>query len=102
MAMERLREMIDTLGGESDRIIADCFQQWPTVPFQDDTLLSKPNAGAGWMAFHDDVSGRVFRGGEWEMGGYLSVGVLGMHDLFACPASERSIRASSSGSNAGA
>ncbi|KAI9830922.1 MAG: hypothetical protein M1819_005304 [Sarea resinae] len=84
MGMDRLREMADT-SGEFDRVIADCFATYPTQPFQDDTILSKPNAAYDWLHFHDLLSSKVFSNQEWELGGYLSQSVLAFHDLFASP-----------------
>lgn len=85
MAMDRLREMVDT-SGESDRIVTDCFTAYPSHQWQDDTLLSKPNAAYEWLHFHDRLSSKVHVGQEWELGPYLSQSVLGFHHLFASPA----------------
>ena len=85
MAMDRLREMVDT-SGESDRIVTDCFTAYPSHQWQDDTLLTKPNAAYEWLHFHDRLSSKVHVGQEWELGPYLSQSVLGFHHLFACPA----------------
>ncbi|KAF2870891.1 chromosome transmission fidelity protein 18 [Massariosphaeria phaeospora] len=83
-AMERLREMVDT-SGDCDRIITDCFSAYPDKPFQDDTLLSKPNAAYEWLHFHDTLSSAVHGSQEWELFPYLSQSVLAFHDLFASP-----------------
>ncbi|KAF2713380.1 hypothetical protein K504DRAFT_398522 [Pleomassaria siparia CBS 279.74] len=83
-AMERLREMVDT-SGDTDRIISDCFTAYPEKPFQDDTLLSKPNAAHEWLHFHDALSSAIHGGQEWELFPYLSQSVLAFHDLFASP-----------------
>ena len=85
MAMDRLREMVDT-SGESDRIMTDSFTVYPSHQWQDDTLLSKPNAAYEWLHFHDRLSSKVHVGQEWELGPYLSQSVLGFHHLFASPA----------------
>ena len=84
-AMDRLREMID-MGGESDRILNDCFIAYPTHSWQDDTLLSKPNAAYEWLHFHDRLSSKVHIGQDWELAPYLSHSILGFHHLFASPA----------------
>ncbi|KAI9824391.1 MAG: hypothetical protein M1832_001926 [Thelocarpon impressellum] len=84
-ALDRLRDMVDTCG-ESDRIITGCFSAYPSQPFQDDMLLSKPDAAYEWLHFHDCVSSRVFSGQEWELSGYLSQPVLAFHHLFSSPA----------------
>ncbi|KAL2352532.1 chromosome transmission fidelity protein 18 [Cryomyces antarcticus] len=84
-AMDRLREMIDT-SGDSDRIVTDCFSTYPSQPFQDDTLLTKPNIAYDWLYFHDTLSSAVYRGQEWELAPYLSQPVLAFHHLFASPA----------------
>ena len=81
-AIARLRDVIDTCG-EPDRIMTDVFLAYPSHPFQDDTLLSKPNAACGWLNFHDMLSSKVFAGQEWELAPYLSQPVLGFHYLFA-------------------
>lgn len=83
-AMERLRNIIDS-SGEIDRVVADCFAAYPLRSFQDDTILSKPNAGYDWLHFHDCLSTKVFSGQEWELSPYLSQAILGFHYLFASP-----------------
>ena len=88
-AMTRLRDVIDTCG-ESDRIVIDCFAAYPSRSFQDDTLLSKPNAAHEWLHFHDQLSSKVYGGQEWELGPYLSQPILGFHHLFASPAKHSS------------
>ncbi|KAL1621257.1 Chromosome transmission fidelity protein 18 [Diplodia seriata] len=80
--MERLREMVGT-AGDTDRIVTDCFTTFADQPFQDDTLLSKPNSAYEWLHFHDSISHLVHSGQEWELAKYLSVPILGFHDLFA-------------------
>ncbi|TKA78269.1 hypothetical protein B0A49_02145 [Cryomyces minteri] len=84
-AMDRLREMIDT-SGDSDRIVTECFSTYPSQPFQDDTLLTKPNTVYDWLYFHDTLSTAVYRGQEWELAPYLSQPVLAFHHLFSSPA----------------
>ena len=81
-AMDRLRELVDT-SGEFDRIVTDCFSTYPTRTFQDDTILSKPDAVYDWLHFHDAVSSKVFAGQDWELAPYLSQSVLALHHLFA-------------------
>ena len=83
-AGERLRELVDT-HGDTDRIITDCFAAYPSHPFQDDTLLSKPGAASEWLHFHDCLSSAVYGSNEWELAPYLSTPVLGFHHLFASP-----------------
>lgn len=83
--MERLREMIDTCG-EVDRIITDIFSVYPFQHFNDDAILSKPNAAYEWLHFHDSCSSRVFSDQDWEMMPYLSQGILACHHLFATTA----------------
>ena len=83
-AGERLRELVDT-HGDTDRIMTDCFSSYPEHPFQDDTLLSKPEAAYEWLHFHDSLSSAVFNSNEWELAPYLSTPVLGFHHLFASP-----------------
>ncbi|KAI9842848.1 MAG: hypothetical protein M1837_006869 [Sclerophora amabilis] len=84
-AMDRLRIMVDTFG-DCDRVVTDCFSSYPSHTFQDDTLLSKPNAAYDWLHFHDAVSGKVFSGQEWELAGYLSQPILALHHLFSSSA----------------
>lgn len=86
-AMDRLREMVDT-SGEGDRIMTDCFASYPSHQWQDDTLLTKPNAAYEWLHFHDRLSSKVHFGQEWELDPYLSQSVLGFHHLFASPAKQ--------------
>ncbi|KAF2127529.1 chromosome transmission fidelity protein 18 [Dothidotthia symphoricarpi CBS 119687] len=89
-AMERLREMVDT-SGDCDRIISDCFTAYPEKPFQDDTLLSKPNSAYEWLHFHDTLSTAVHGSQEWELAPYLSQSILAFHDLFASPRQASSV-----------
>ncbi|EXJ54241.1 hypothetical protein A1O7_09578 [Cladophialophora yegresii CBS 114405] len=81
-ALTALREMVDTCG-DHDRVMTDCFATYPTLTYQDDTQLSKPNAGYDWLHFHDALSTRVYSGQEWELTPYLSTSACGFHHLFA-------------------
>ncbi|KAM0156000.1 hypothetical protein ACHAPG_005509 [Botrytis cinerea] len=83
--MERLGSMIET-SGDTDRIMTDIFSEYPNQPFNDDSILSKPDAAYEWLHFHDSCSSRVFSGQEWELAGYLTQPVLAWHHLFASPA----------------
>ncbi|KAK3711319.1 Chromosome transmission fidelity protein 18 [Vermiconidia calcicola] len=83
-AGEKLRELVDT-HGDTDRIMTDCFSTYPEHPFQDDTVLSKPDAAYEWLHFHDTLSSKVYSQNEWELAPYLSTPVLGFHHLFASP-----------------
>lgn len=87
-SMNRLREMIDTLG-DSDRIVTDCFTSYPAQNFQDDNYLSKPSAAYDWLHFADSLSSAVFGSSEWELAPYLSQPILAFHHLFASPTSTR-------------
>lgn len=82
MAIERLRDLVEA-SGDSDRITTDCFTLYPSQPFQDDTVLTKPTAAYDWLHFHDSLSDKVFSGQEWELSPYLSQCALGFHHLFA-------------------
>ncbi|SMR46306.1 unnamed protein product [Zymoseptoria tritici ST99CH_1E4] len=83
-ATGRLRELINT-HGDTDRIMSDCFSSYPDHPFQDDTLLSKPDSAYEWLHFHDKLSSAVFTTNEWELAPYLSTPILAFHHLFASP-----------------
>jgi chromosome transmission fidelity protein 18 len=83
--MDRLRELVDT-NGEVDRIVTDIWSQYPSQPFNDDSILSKPHAAYEWLHFHDACSSRVFTRQEFELAPYLSHPVLACHHLFASPA----------------
>ncbi|CZR62269.1 related to protein CTF18 [Phialocephala subalpina] len=83
--MDRLREMIDT-SGDIDRIVTDIFSEYPNQPFNDDSILSKPDAAYEWLHFHDICSSRVFTNQDFELAPYLSQPVLACHNLFASPA----------------
>jgi chromosome transmission fidelity protein 18 len=83
--MDRLREMVDT-SGDIDRIVTDIFSEYPTQPFNDDNILSKPDAAYEWLYFHDTCSSRVFTEQAFELAPYLSQPVLACHHLFASPA----------------
>jgi chromosome transmission fidelity protein 18 len=77
-----LREMVDTCG-EHDRLMTDCFASYPAQAYQDDSNMSKANAGYEWLHFHDSLSSRIFGGQEWELNPYLSTSACGFHHLFA-------------------
>jgi len=83
--MDRLREMVDT-SGEIDRIVTDIWSQYPSQPFNDDSILTKPNSAYEWLHFHDSCSTRVFTAQEFELAPYLSQPVLACHHLFSSPA----------------
>jgi chromosome transmission fidelity protein 18 len=83
--MDRLREMVDT-SGDIERIITDIFSEYPNQPFNDDSILTKPDAAYEWLHFHDSCSSRVFTAQEFELAPYLSQPVLACHHLFASPA----------------
>jgi chromosome transmission fidelity protein 18 len=83
--MDRLREMVDT-SGDIDRIVTDIFSVYPAQQFNDDTILSKPDAAYEWLHFHDICSSRVYSDQYWELMPYLSQTVLACHHLFASPA----------------
>ncbi|KAK1071289.1 Chromosome transmission fidelity protein 18 [Friedmanniomyces endolithicus] len=83
-ATDRLRELVDT-HGDTDRIMSDCFASYPDHPFQDDTIMSKPDAAYEWLHFHDRLSKLVHTSSEWELAPYLSTPVLAFHHLFASP-----------------
>ncbi|KAL3418394.1 ATPase [Phlyctema vagabunda] len=83
--MDRLREMVDT-SGDTDRIVTEIFSEYPNQPYNDDSILSKPDAAYEWLHFHDACSSRVFTGQDWELAPYLSQSVLACHHLFSSPA----------------
>jgi len=68
----------------------DCFNAYPSQPFQDDTLLSKPCAAYEWLHFHDTLSSAVHGSQEWELAPYLSQSILAFHNLFASSRNARS------------
>ncbi|KFX93267.1 hypothetical protein O988_06890 [Pseudogymnoascus sp. VKM F-3808] len=80
--MERIREMVDT-SDEHDRIISDIFSTFPTQPFNDDSVLSKPDAAHEWFHFYNACSKGVYQEQSWELMPYLSQPILACHDLFA-------------------
>lgn len=90
-AVAKLREMVDS-SGEYDRCVTECFANYPTYPYQDDTYLSKPNAAYDWLHFHDMLSSRVFSNQEWELNPYLSQAVIAFHHLFASANTDRASR----------
>ena len=83
--MDRLRDMVDT-SGDIDRIVTDIFSEYPNQPFNDDSILSKPDAAYEWLHFHDTCSSRVFSNQEFELAPYLSQPILACHHLFSSPA----------------
>lgn len=90
-AVAKLREMVDS-SGEYDRCVTECFANYPTYPYQDDTYLSKPNAAYDWLHFHDMMASRVFSNQEWELNPYLSQAVIAFHHLFASANTDRAAR----------
>ncbi|PWW72546.1 P-loop containing nucleoside triphosphate hydrolase protein [Tuber magnatum] len=86
---ERLRELVEGLG-EFDKIMMDCFITYPTRPYNDDSLLTKPNAASEWLYFSDLISSRVFQEQEYELTGYLSQPILAFHSLFCSPKRQES------------
>ncbi|OBT45622.1 hypothetical protein VE00_03533 [Pseudogymnoascus sp. WSF 3629] len=80
--MERIREMVDT-SDESDRIMSDIFSTYPTQPFNDDSVLSKPDAAHEWFHFYNACSKGVYQEQSWELMPYLSQPILACHNLFA-------------------
>jgi len=80
--MQKLREMVDGFA-DSDRVVTDLFTAYPSQPFQDDTLLTKPAQAYDWLYFHDTFSSAVYSTSEWELAPYLSQSVLAFHHLFA-------------------
>ena len=85
VGMDRLRDMVDT-SGDIDRILTDIFCEYPNQPFNDDNILSKPDAAYEWLHFHDTCSTRVFSHQDFELAPYLSQPVLACHHLFSSPA----------------
>jgi chromosome transmission fidelity protein 18 len=81
-ASSKLREMIDA-SGEYDRCATDCFIEYPTRTYQDDTFLSKPNAAYDWLHFHDIISSKIYSNQDWELNPYMSQSTLAFHHLFA-------------------
>lgn len=81
-AASKLREMIDA-SGEYDRCATDCFIEYPTRTYQDDTFLSKPNAAYDWLHFHDMISSKIYSNQDWELNPYMSQSTLAFHHLFA-------------------
>ncbi|CUS13516.1 unnamed protein product [Tuber aestivum] len=86
---EKLRELVEGLG-EFDKIMMDCFTTYPTRPYNDDSLLTKPNAASEWLYFSDLISSRVFQEQEYELTGYLSQPILAFHNLFCSPKRQKS------------
>ncbi|KAK1755557.1 chromosome transmission fidelity protein 18 [Echria macrotheca] len=83
-AMSRLSEMIET-SGDIDRIMTEVFAEYPNREYNDDSFLTKPNAAAEWMYFHDTCSARLFGSQVWELAAYVSQPILACHHLFASP-----------------
>lgn len=83
--MDKLREMVDT-SGDIDRIVTEIFSEYPSQPWNDDNILSKPDSAYEWLHFHDTCSTRVFTEQAFELSPYLSQPILACHHLFASPA----------------
>ncbi|KAF1811574.1 hypothetical protein P152DRAFT_508107 [Eremomyces bilateralis CBS 781.70] len=84
-AFEKLRHVVEACG-EVDRVVSDTFAAYPEHPYQDDTIFSKPTLAHEYLHFHDQISSRVHASHEWELGSYLSLAPLALHNLFAVPA----------------
>ncbi|RKF77487.1 Chromosome transmission fidelity protein 18 [Golovinomyces cichoracearum] len=82
--MHRLREMVES--NDINRIILDVFSQYPNKEFNDDSILSKPNAAYEWLNFYDSCSSHVYSNQNFELAPYLSQPILACHHLFASPA----------------
>lgn len=65
--------------------ITDCFSIYPSSPYRDDSILTKPDRAYEWLHFHDTISSKIFTGQEWELSPYLSQPVLAFHHLFSSP-----------------
>jgi chromosome transmission fidelity protein 18 len=61
--------------------LADCFATYPTKEFNDDSILTKPNAVYEWLYFADQMSSRFH--GEASGASYLTYPILAFHHLFA-------------------
>lgn len=83
--IDRLREMVDT-SGDIDRIVTDIFADYPNQPFNDDSLLTKPDTAYEWLHFHDTCSTQVFTNQAFELSPYLSQPILACHNLFSSSA----------------
>ncbi len=78
----KLREMVDT-SDEHDRIVSDVFALFPAHPFNDDSILTKPDQAYEWMHFYATCSQGVYQEQSWELMPYLSSPILACHELFA-------------------
>jgi chromosome transmission fidelity protein 18 len=67
-------------------VVLDCFSTYLSQPYQDDSLLSKPNAAYDWLHFHDTLNSKILTDQEWELTPYLSQPVLSFHHLFSSAA----------------
>ncbi|KAI0998785.1 Chromosome transmission fidelity protein 18 [Podosphaera aphanis] len=86
--LQRLREMVETLG-DTHRVMTDIFSQYPSQPFHDDSLLSKPNSAYEWFYFHDACASHIYANQAFELLPYLCQPVLACHYLFATPGRHR-------------
>ncbi|RKF61642.1 Chromosome transmission fidelity protein 18 [Erysiphe neolycopersici] len=82
--MDRLRMMIES--NDINRIILDVFSQYPNQSFNDDSMLSKPDAAYEWLHFYDSCSSQVYSNQNFELAPYLSQPILACHNLFASSA----------------
>ncbi|KAL9087305.1 MAG: hypothetical protein Q9159_003725 [Coniocarpon cinnabarinum] len=80
--MEKLREMIES-SGDDEKILLDCFQTYPTQPYQDTTTLTKPDLASDWLHFSSLCSHRLHHNQEWDLAAYQSFPILAFHNLFA-------------------
>ncbi|POS87693.1 hypothetical protein EPUL_000501 [Erysiphe pulchra] len=82
--MDRLRVMVEA--NDINRIILDVFSQYPNQSFNDDSMLSKPDAAYEWLHFYDSCSSQVYSNQNFELAPYLSQPILACHNLFASSA----------------
>ncbi|KAI5792390.1 P-loop containing nucleoside triphosphate hydrolase protein [Pyronema domesticum] len=82
-SLQKVQDLVEGIG-EFDKLTMDCFSLYPIKNFNDDSLLSKPNAAYDWLFFSDLLSTRL--SSDSSGASYLSYPILAFHHLFSSTA----------------
>ncbi|KAG0259775.1 hypothetical protein DFQ27_003895 [Actinomortierella ambigua] len=79
--VSRLVNLIHT-NGEYDKLMHGCFENFLRMTFHD-TAMSKVVENTDWIAFYDQLNGRVMSQFEYELLGYVGYALVNFHRYFA-------------------
>ncbi|KAG0222039.1 hypothetical protein BGX31_009398 [Mortierella sp. GBA43] len=77
----RMVTLIQT-NGDYDKLMQGCFENYPTMIFHD-VAMSKVVECGDWLAFYDQLNGKVSSNFEYEVGGYIAYALVNFHRFFA-------------------